>query len=250
MKSNFENLKLAATFSVLIAAATASACTAEATDGNGGSLPSDDRVVADVTPPNDDRVVDVRVVPHSSGEAYLHDTDHVWYFDRGVVVRRKADVAGFPDAVVAVGGIARYVYADDGYRFHRFLTTYNAYEGIPAPSDAELAEFVGANLGKVFVGRAHNILGIDSVDRAPEGDVTWHSPTSFSMPFAIRYRERRNNTTIEQREGVFDIRFYKQSAGALVTGLDATERTRTVLATTRRDASKIDQLKTLATDFL
>jgi hypothetical protein len=164
-------------------------------------------------------------------------------------VRRKADIAGFPDAVVAVGGLARYIYTDNGYRFHRFLTTYNAYEGIPSPSDTEITDFVHEHLGDVFLGRAHNVVRIESVDRDPAGDVNWHSPTSFTTSFAIRYRERRNNTTIEQREGMFDIRFYKQAVDAPVSGLTAAERNRRVIDSETHDASTIDQMKTLSTNF-
>ena len=85
-----------------------SACRGAAEDTEGRSLPSDKQVIADITPADSGNVVDVSVVAKNSGEAYFHTRDLAWYFDRGAVIKRKATVSGAPDAVVVIGGRARW----------------------------------------------------------------------------------------------------------------------------------------------
>ncbi len=226
------------------AAMAASGCGGDDAAAPGG-LPSDKQVVADVTPKNDADVLDVSVTKKGRGEPYLHKNDLNWYWDRGVVVRRKAAVAGAPDAVVAVGGLARYVLVGEEYRYHRFLTTYNEYEGIPAPKTKALTQFVHANLGKVFEGREHRIVGIESV--APQDDASWvwHTATSFTVPFVARYDYVSNDTTVETRLDVIDIRFYRDTVERPVTNLLATERSRETVSQRELGAERIRALKTL-----
>ena len=223
------------------------ACGGAGADPEGRRLPSDEQVVADVSPRNDDDVVSVQAVDGKSGEAYLHTGDLQWYFDRGVVVRRKANLDGAPDAIVAVGGLARYVLVGDRYEFKRFLTTYNEYEGIPAPDDDDLVDYVRDHLNDVFVSRDHTIVAIDSVELGKDTPWNWHSPTSFSAPFTISYEHITNNTTVEAREDVFDIRFYRHSVESPVHALMATESERRQLGTRQHPAEAIRNMKTLRT---
>lgn len=224
-------------------------CGGSNNDAEGRSLPTDAQVIADVTPSDIENLVDVNVVEGKTGESYLHPGNLVWTFDRGVVVRRKANLAEAPDAVVVVGGLARYQLVGDEYIFHRFLTTYNEYEGVDAPSSKVVRKFVESNLDKVFASREHNILGIADVELKGETGWTWHTPNSFTAPFDIRYRHRKNNTTIEERVDTFDIRFYRQTIESPLHGLMATERSRNVIGTETHDAADIDQMKTLRTNF-
>ncbi len=183
----------AAAFAVLLALAFATtSCSGASTDSEGRTLPSDAEVIADVTPDDTENVVSVEVVPGKSGEAYLHENDLAWYFDRGVVVKRKAPLDGAPNAVVAVGGLARYVWTGSGYQYSRFLTTYNEYEGIPAPDDDELLDYVNDHLADVFQSRDHTIVEISSVKLA-DSPRKWHSVTSFTVPFRISYKYIKNN---------------------------------------------------------
>lgn len=225
------------------------ACGNDDTDAEGRRLPSDKQVVADVTPAETDNVVDVRVTSGSVGESYLHDGDLVWYFDRGVVIKRKAEIKEAPNAVLVVGGLARYQLVGNRYEYRRFLTTYNEYEGISAPSESELTAYVENNLHKIFVSRDHNILDVSEVLIEPDAPWVWHAPTSFSVPFRIHYKERRNNTTIEERADIFDVRFYKKSITDPVHTLMATEKSRTVVGKRTLAANEIDQMRKLRTDF-
>ncbi len=225
------------------------ACSGAGSDPEGHALPSDRQVVRDVTPPDRDNVVKVEVVPGSDGEAYLHSSDLVWYFDRGVVVKRKANLAEAPDAVLVVGGLARYQLFDGEYRFQRFLTTYNEYEGIDAPSGRDLRVFVEDNLHQIFIGREHNVMEVDEVSLDTKTPQVWHTPLSFTAVFRIRYTLRTSNTTLEKRLDDFDVRFYRNSVEEPPGSLMATERSRTVVGTETRSATEIDAMKSLRTGF-
>jgi len=233
----------------ILAMLTSAACSGAGEDADGRRLPNDHQVVADATPADTENVVDVRVTDGSSGESYLHTGDLVWVYDRGVVIRRKANLDGLPNAVVVVGGLARYQLVGDEYVYQRFLTTYNEYEGIPTPSAKKLLRYVEENLGQIFVGREHNILGIDAVKLDAEKNWEWHTPNSFSVPFTIRYRQRRNNTTVEDRSDTFDIRFYRNAADQPLHNLLATETSQSTLATEVFDSGAIDRMPTLRSNF-
>ena len=225
------------------------ACGSDARDEDGRALPSDEQVIADVTPADDPDVVDVQVVSDSSGESYLHADSLVWTFDRGAVVKRRAGLPDAPDAVLLVGGLARYELVGDEYRYRRFLTTYNEYEGIPAPSRKELTRFVSDNVAQVFVGREHNILAVDGIELQRDEPWTWHTPNSFTVPFAVSYTERSNDTTLERRRGIYEIRFYRESVSAPLSSLLPTEASRSVIEAQTLDARELDSMPTLRTAF-
>ena len=219
-------------------------CGGSHTDGEGRRLPDDDQVISDVTPNDESNVLGVETTPGKTGEAYLHKNNLAWYFDRGVTVRRKAGIEGAPDAVVVVGGLARYVWTGERYDYQEFLTTYNEYEGIPAPSDRELVDYVETNLASVFVSRDHTIVNVDSVTLEDQ-PWNWHSPTSFTVPFRIRYEHVISNTTVETRDDVVDVRFYRDAVEAPIRNLLASERSREVLGHRQHEASEIQNMPTL-----
>lgn len=214
-------------------------------EAQSGGLPSDKQVIADVAPSNREGLLEVAVTGGKRGEAYFHREDLNWYWDRGVVIKRRAPLDGAPDAVVVVGGLARYVLMGDEYKYYKFLTTYNEYEGIPAPEDDELVKFVQRNLAKVFAGRDHTITEISSVGIADEAQRVWHSATSFSVPFTIAYKYKNSYTTIESRRDLFDIRFYRDRIDSDVKNLLATEKGRELLGTEQFTADILNSMKTL-----
>lgn len=238
------SLRLLLMMAVLSVAACGSESSADA-----GAYPSDDQVITDVTPKNKKGLIDVEVVDGKSGEAYLHPKDLVWYWDRGVVVKREANLAGAPDAVLLVGGLARYQKMGTQYKYAGFLTTYNEYEGIPRPDQDELMDFVKANLKKVFMSRDHNIMAVDELELIDDAKWNWHSEKSFSVPFHVRYKHRNSYTTIEERNARFDIRFYRATIDAPVDNLMATEADYKALGTETHKQQEIDQMKTLRSGF-
>ena len=233
------------TLIVLIAIAAACQGCGSGNAGTAGGLPSDKQIVADVTPRNDSQVLGVRVTKERRGEPYLHRNDLNWYFDRGVEVRRNADIPGAPDAEIIVGGLARYILVGDEYQYHRFLTTYNEYQGIPKPKIKALVAFVRDNLAKVFEAQEHLIVAVHTVEFDDEQPWLWHTPTSFTVPFVVQYDRIKNNTTVETRHDVIEVRFYRDSIHDPVKNLLATERERKSLGEQQHDAAAVQAMKTL-----
>jgi hypothetical protein len=212
-------------------------------------LPSDSQVIADATPKNKEGLISVEVTKGRAGESYFDRKDLKWYFDRGVVVKRKANIPGAENAVVVVGGLARYQEVGGKYNYWKFLTTYNEYEGIPRPSENELQQFVGKNLGKVFMSREHNIYGIEKLAIQKGAPWVWHTPNSFSVPFTAQYRHRKDNTTLEERAAIFEIRFYRNGLNDAIHALMATEKDIKPMGQTTHTMAEIEQMKTLRTGW-
>jgi hypothetical protein len=218
-------------------------------DGDASAFPSDDQVIQDATPKNRKGLIGVEVVEGKHGESYLHPRDLVRYWDRGVVIKRQAKVHGAPDAVVLVGGLARYQKVGDQYKYVRFLTTYNSYEGIPQPNKDDLQRFVEDNLNEVFVSREDTITEISKIELDEERPWKWHTPNSFSVPFVIRYKEIASNTRVDERQDQMAIRFYRDSLDKPIHALMATEEDRQILASEEFSAEEISGMKTLRTAF-
>ena len=221
-------------------------CSCGDAKGNGWLYPTDEQVIADMTPQNDPDFLSAEVTQSGSGEAYEKGLQ--WFYDRGVVIKRKGDIAGAKNAVLIVGGLARYQLAGTRFQFSQFLTTYNEYKGLPAPDKKELTTFVENHLQQVFVSRDHNIFAVENIEQ-DEGAWTWHNANSFTVPFTIRYRERHDNTTIETRESEFSIRFYRKDLDLPLHALMATEGERRSVAVANFTHADIDRMSTLRQGF-
>lgn len=213
------------------------------------AFPSDEQVMRDVMPKNKKGLIDVKVTQGKKGEAYLDTKGLVWYWDRGVVVRREANITGTPDAVVVIGGLARYQKMGDQYKFAKFLTTYNSYEGIKEPESEFLVQYVKDNLKQVFVSRDHSITQISAVKINEDQPWEWHTPNSFSVPFIFNYKQIASNTRIDEREDLVAVRFYRNSIDAPIHALMATEKDRQLLGSETFSEDEIRAMKTLKTAF-
>ena len=213
------------------------------------AYPSDEQVIRDVTPSNKEGLIDVQVVPGKEGEAYLHPSDMNWYWDRGVVVKRKAEITGVPNAVLIVGGLARYQKMGNQYKYAKFLTTYNEYAGIPAPSNQTLVQFVKDNLKKVFISRDHNITEISEVAIDQSRPWVWHTANSFTIPFTFRYKQIASYTQIDEHEDVMDVRFYRNAVDAPIHTLMASTKNSIILGSQAFSQDEVNSMKTLRTSF-
>jgi hypothetical protein len=226
-----------------------SGCNASDAGSSSSAYPSDQQVINDATPKNKKGLIDVQVTEGKQGEAYMDKKNLVWYWDRGVVIRRKAKIAGAPDAVVRVGGLARYQKMGDKYQYQRFLTTYNEYEGIPAPDGDDLQQFVMSNLKEVFVSRDHSITEVSLVSLEEDTPWIWHNANSFSVPFKIHYKEITSYTRVDEFKARFDLRFYRNAIDAPIHALMATEKERNMVASETFSADAVNAMKTLRTSF-
>lgn len=212
--------------------------------GCSNAQPSDAKVIADMNI-NKNGLIQAYCVKGKKGEQYWHSSDKTWYWDRGVVVKRKADINGAPDAVVIVRGLARYHTDGSNYTFKKFLTTDNQYEGIPAPSKQELVDYVKNKIQQVFIGRAHNITDVSSIEMDPDSPWVWHTAKSFTAKFKIAYKEIVSYTDVSDRSGLFEIRFYRNDVTSPFDGLLSTEDSRVDVKRTKYTDDEIKQMKSL-----
>jgi hypothetical protein len=207
--------------------------------------PGDSQVITDVVT-NKTGLIEAKCTEGKKGEQYWHSGDQAWYWDRGVVIRRKASISGAPNAVVIVKGLARYNVLGGKYTFKKFLTTSNEYEGIPAPSSDELSAFVNANLKKVFSGREHSITEVSSVAQNAEKGWTWHEATRFSVQFNIVYKEVVSYTEVADKQGTFDIMFYRKDINSAPHNLLSVEVSSQENGRKKYSEKEIQGMKSLA----
>ncbi len=207
--------------------------------------PNDNQVIKDVVT-NKTGLIEARCTEGKKGEQYWHSGDQAWYWDRGVVIKRKASISGAPNAVVIVKGLARYNVLGGKYTFKKFLTTSNEYEGIPAPSADELSAFVNANLKRVFSGREHSITEVNSMTQNAEKGWTWHEATRFSVQFNIVYKEVVSYTEVADKQGTFDIMFYRKDPNSPPHNLLSVEVSSQETGRKKYSEQQIRNMKSLA----
>ena len=127
--------------------------------------------------------ISVELSDAGSGEIVWSGRDLTWYYQRGYVVKRPAQIEGFDDAVLEVGGLSLWVYDGSGWRFQKDLVTWNTYEGIPDPDTDDLLELVqGSPLNYMPV----NLGGKpDNFRMADKPNFEWHNAKSVSFNYVI-----------------------------------------------------------------
>lgn len=127
--------------------------------------------------------ISVELSDAGSGEIVWSGRDLTWYYQRGYVVKRPAQIEGFDDAVLEVGGLSLWVYDGSGWRFQKDLVTWNTYEGIPDPDADDLLELVqGSPLNYMPV----NLGGKpDNFRMADKPNFEWHNAKSVSFNYVI-----------------------------------------------------------------
>lgn len=207
--------------------------------------PSDEQVITDAVK-NKNGLVEAYCTSEGNGELFWHPGDNAWYWDRGVVIKRKTTISGVPDAVVVVKGLARYNVFGGTYSYKKFLTTSNEYEGIPTPSNEEIVSYINSNLKKVFYGREHSITDVSSVSINTETGWTWHEATRFSVKFDITYKEVVSYTEVADKQGVFDIMLYRKDINSPVHNLLSVETTYNETGRKKYSEKEIKKMKSLA----
>ena len=138
-----------------------------------------------------------------------------YFYEWPVVVRRKAHLDGAPDAVVQIGGFARYEITGDQYHYREFKVTWNEYENMPNAGEADLRKVVFADFTPMFRGKL-GAIGSDTLEISmPEGDEAreweWHTANSVSVNFNVAYDEAVNATEMAHWEGTMRLRFYRDA---------------------------------------
>jgi hypothetical protein len=116
-----------------------------------------------------------------AGEIVWSGRDLTWYYQRGYIVRRPANIAGFDDATLEVGGLSLWVYDGNGWRHQRDLVTWNTYEGIPDPdTDGLVALLQGARVNYMPAGLGGPPANFRIAD-PPKFE--WHDAKSVSFNY-------------------------------------------------------------------
>lgn len=98
-------------------------------------------------------------------------------------MKRPAQIDGFDDAVLEVGGLSLWVYDGAGWRFQKDLVTWNTYEGIPDPDAGELLALVERsplNYMPVHLGGKPGSFRL-----ADPANFEWHNAKSVSFNFQV-----------------------------------------------------------------
>jgi hypothetical protein len=153
----------------------------------GVAPPSDAEIAARIRGPGNG-ILSVTMTADKSGELEWKAAEQTWYFQRGYLVRRAANLPDFPKAVLEVGGLAVYRFAGGGWRHSRDLVTFNRYEGLPQPSNDTLLAIARGTPERAFLGDWHRVVGgLKGLDVPAAPGIQWHNATSFTYPVVASY---------------------------------------------------------------
>ncbi|MGQ0800712.1 MAG: hypothetical protein ACT4NL_11450 [Pseudomarimonas sp.] len=145
-------------------------------------IPSDEEVLTEMQR-RIQGAISVELSDAGNGEVVWSGRDLTWYYQRGYVIKRPANLDGFPDAVLEVGGLSLWVYDGSGWRYQRDLVTWNTYEGIDEPD--------GDDLIALLAGSAINYMPLtlagapENLRMANPANFEWHSGTSVSFNYLV-----------------------------------------------------------------
>ena len=122
-----------------------------------------------------------------------------------------------PEVFVIVKGYASYDLIGGRHVFWRTFTTSNSYEGLPAPTPADVQALISRfGLDKFMGSYFDRVIGkVESIGLAGEPNYEWHMPTSVSFNVVAVYTERTNDIGGKERIArTSRIRLYRDSPKA------------------------------------
>jgi hypothetical protein len=169
--------------------------------------PTDARIRADLMSPG---VLEIRFT-RNPGTLQRNSDTKVFEFVRGVEVLRKTEMPGVKLLVV---GDAVYQQYPSGFRYWKFRVLENRYDGIPNPSDAEIAQILRKDPAKMYGGAANVVLAPAEPPRlASQPEWTWHTPNSVSFLVTVHEKKRVSYTEIEIADQDYEVRLYRDAIG-------------------------------------
>lgn len=177
------------------------------------AAPSDADIVARIQGNGKDKL-SVAVTENKSGEFEWNAKEQTWYFQRGYLVKRPANLPDFPNAVLEVGGLAVYRYINGQWVHSKDLVTFNRYHGLPQPDDEALLAIVKAEPERSFRTDWRLVEGgIKEISIPAAPAVKWHSANSFSFPVRVRYNLRWDNVHTVDCTREWEVRVYRLPNG-------------------------------------
>lgn len=121
-----------------------------------------------------------------------------------------------PGVNILVEATASYDLVGGRYVYWRSFVGSNIYEGIPNPTDAEVASLL-QQFGpqKVMMGDFYNAVGnVESVKLAAKPRFEWHNLNSVSFTVVATYKEKVDYTNTRRIAKPFRARLYRDSKAA------------------------------------
>ncbi len=116
-----------------------------------------------------------------------------------------------PGVNILVEATASYDIVGGRFVYWRSFVASNIYEGIPNPTDAEVASLL-KQFGpeKVMMGDFYNVSGeVESIKLAQKPRFEWHTLNSVSFTVIATYREKVDNSTTRRVAKPFRARIYR-----------------------------------------
>ncbi|MBV5276543.1 hypothetical protein JZU56_01505 [bacterium] len=178
------------------------------------------------TPPPSDAEIAARIQGDGKGKLSVGMTDgkhgelewnakeQTWYFQRGYLVRRAANLPDYPKAVLVVGGLAVYRYVGGRWTHSRDLVTFNRYEGMPQPDNDSLLAIVRATPERALAGDWHQVVGgFKSLSIPETPGFKWHNANSFSFPIIAAYTLKWDAVHPVECTREWNVRVYRRPDG-------------------------------------
>lgn len=136
-----------------------------------------------------------------------------WVWDVPYSAKVKSEE---PGVNILVEATASYDIVGGRYVYWRSFVGSNIYEGIPNPTEAEVAALLGKfGPQKVMMGDFYNAVGgVESIKLAAKPRFEWHTLNSVSFTVIATYKEKVDSSTTRRISKPFRARLYRDSKTA------------------------------------
>ena len=131
-----------------------------------------------------------------------------WVWDVPYSAKVKSEE---PGVNILVEATASYDIVGGRYVYWRSFVGSNIYEGIPNPTEAEVAKLL-EQFGpqKVMMGDFYNAVGgVESIKLAPDPRFEWHTLNSVSFTVFVTFKEKVDYTTTRRVSKPYRARLYR-----------------------------------------
>lgn len=170
--------------------------------------PSAAQVKRDVSGPKT-----ISVTVQGNGTRVWSKGSSKWVWDVPYSAKVKSEE---PGVNILVEATASYDIVGGRYVYWKSFVGSNIYEGIPNPTDAEVASLLNQfGPQKVMMGDFYNAVGgVENVKLAAKPRFEWHTLNSVSFTVIATYKEKVDSTTMRRISKPFRARLYRDSKTA------------------------------------
>ncbi|MFT3743163.1 MAG: hypothetical protein QM785_02610 [Pyrinomonadaceae bacterium] len=150
----------------------------------------------------------ISVTVHGNGTRVWSKGYSKWVWDVPYSAKVKSEE---PGVNILVEATASYDIAGGRYIYWKSFVGSNLYEGIPNPTDAEVAALL-TQFGpqKVMMGDFYNAVGgIESIKLAAKPRFEWHTLNSVSFTVMVTFKQKIDYTTTRRVSKPYRARLYR-----------------------------------------